>query len=306
MPAQINILDEIIVDNFAGDGGGREETMKRLTADHPESNVELAMNLAYVKDSEVWLRLDPDMSLCKYAAAACAWQGCGDITPESIMENGLNDCDDCPVAIAYAAAIQAAELRERLKAYEDAGLSPELSRLALMYDDLSEPLPDGGPAPVVVLDRENHAALHAGRDYETQEADEPVICTKASPASWGRYGTGKQRAYFAVSIKHSAHKWRFGMPLMLWGYKHTEDDETRCFCGYTLDPDCAEWYALGDFELHGYAADVVKSAPVKLELDFCRKYKAFDTVLVPAKDIYDYWRLCGLLHATEDEERSEP
>ena len=181
MPAQINILDEIIVDNFAGDGGGREETMKRLTTDHPESNVELAMNLAYVKDSEVWLRLYPDMSLCEYAAAACARQGCGDMTPESIMEDGLNDCDDCPVAIAYAAAIQAAELRERLKAYEDAGLSPELSRLALMYDDLSEPLPDGGPAPVVVLDPESHAALHAGRDYEAKEADEPVICTEASP-----------------------------------------------------------------------------------------------------------------------------
>ena len=131
-------------------------------------------------------------------------------------------------------------------------------------------------------------------------ADEPAICTKASPASWGRYGTGKQRAYFAVSIKHSAHKWRFGMPLMLWGYKHTEDDEARCFGGYTLDPDCAEWYALGDFELHGYTADVVKSAPVKLELDFCRKYKAFDTVLVPAKDIYDYWRLCGFLPATDE------
>ena len=114
------------------------------------------------------------------------------------------------------------------------------------------------------------------------------------------------RAYFAVSIKHSAHKWKFGEPLTLWGYKRTADGEARCFGGYTLNPDCAELYAPGDFEGHGYTADVVKPDPVKLGQDFCRKYRDFDTVLVPAKDIYDYWRLCGLLHATEDEERSEP
>ena len=137
-----------------------------------------------------------------------------------------------------------------------------------------------------------------------KEADEPVICTEASPASLGRYGKGREeteRAYFAVSVKHSAHKWRFGKPLTLWGYKRTADGEARCFGGYTLNPDCAELYAPGDFEGHGYTADVVKPDPVKLGQDFCRKYRDFDTVLVPAKDISDYWRLCGLLPAADEE-----
>ena len=133
---------------------------------------------------------------------------------------------------------------------------------------------------------------------------EPVICTEASSASFGRYGKVREetgRAYFAVSVKHSAYKWRFGKPLTLWGYKRTADGEPRCFGGYTLNPDCAELYAPGDFEDHGYTADIVKPEPVNLEPDFCRKYRDFDTVLVPAKDIYDYWRLCGLLPTTDEE-----
>ena len=99
--------------------------MNRLTTDNPESNYELGLNLAYVKDDEVWLRLDPDMNLCEYAAKQCPDFGCPGVTPEEVMETGLLDCGDCPIAIMYAAAIQAAELRERLKQYEDLGLNPE-------------------------------------------------------------------------------------------------------------------------------------------------------------------------------------
>ena len=39
---------------------------------------------------------------------------------EEVMEDGLMDCDDCTIALMYALAIQAAELRARVKKYEDA------------------------------------------------------------------------------------------------------------------------------------------------------------------------------------------
>ena len=35
---------------------GRREGMKRLTTDTPKDNFEMALNLFYVKDKEVWVR----------------------------------------------------------------------------------------------------------------------------------------------------------------------------------------------------------------------------------------------------------
>ena len=99
--------------------------MNRLTTDNPESNYELGLNLAYVKDDEVWLRLGPDMNLCEYAAKQCPGFGCPGVTPEEVMETGLLDCGDCPVAMLYATACQAAAMREKLKRYENLGLDPE-------------------------------------------------------------------------------------------------------------------------------------------------------------------------------------
>ena len=42
-----------------------------------------------------------------------------------------------------------------------------------------------------------------------------------------------KRKFLAVSVKHSEYKWKFGMPLILWGWKRTEDHELRCFSNYT-------------------------------------------------------------------------
>ena len=49
-----------------------------------------------------------------------------------------------------------------------------------------------------------------------------------------------ERNLVAVSIKHTEYKWKFGDPLCLWGYKRTNDEEERCFAGYTLYPNVAE------------------------------------------------------------------
>ncbi len=55
-----------------------------------------------------------------------------------------------------------------------------------------------------------------------------------------------ERKYFAVSLKH-LYPWKFGDRLCLWGYKRTQDDEERCFCGYTGFIEEAELYTIEEF-----------------------------------------------------------
>jgi hypothetical protein len=96
-----------------------------------------------------------------------------------------------------------------------------------------------------------------------------------------------ERDYVAVSIKHTGFK--VGKPVVLWGYHTTRDDEKRCFGGYTVYPNKAERYALGEFEERGYPADCVKPEPVPFTLDMFKKYKSFDTVLVKYEEIKRYY-----------------
>ena len=85
------------------------------------------------------------------------------------------------------------------------------------------------------------------------------------------------RKYVAVSVKHTEHGWKFGMPMVLWGRKRTADNEKRCFSGYTTYLNNAELYALGDFEKEGYWQDWIKDdAPLKLCVGFCKKYKEYE------------------------------
>lgn len=103
-----------------------------------------------------------------------------------------------------------------------------------------------------------------------------------------------ERKYYAVSIKHSINGWKYGKPLVLWGWKRSNDGEERCYAGYTLYPDKAELYALGDFTAHGYnnwgGIDIKDDEPVELDLRFCKKYKKYDTVLVDAERYQDYYK----------------
>lgn len=104
----------------------------------------------------------------------------------------------------------------------------------------------------------------------------------------------EDRKYIAVSIKHTEYKWKFGMPCVLWGWKLTADDEPRCFAGYTESLSKAERYALGEFTKNGYAGIVKDDAPVLLSVDFCKKWKKYDSVLVEAEMYYHYCKIAGL------------
>ena len=63
-----------------------------------------------------------------------------------------------------------------------------------------------------------------------------------------------ERNLVAVSIKHTIHGWKFGMPCWLWGSR-TNDEEKRSFSVYTEYPNNAEVYSLKEWQESGYGAD---------------------------------------------------
>lgn len=94
----------------------------RLTMDKPLGNFDALMNYAYAKDGNVLIRYannQENMDLCDYIAhhAKC---DCA-INAQEVLDGACLECDDfyCPLGRAYFASVQAAELRERLKMYED-------------------------------------------------------------------------------------------------------------------------------------------------------------------------------------------
>lgn len=94
--------------------------MKRLTTDNPKNNTETMLNYAYAKDGQVFLRYgngEENINLCEYISQETEGKGCHP-TPEEVMQGACMECD-CPFAILYWVAVQAAEIRERLKYYED-------------------------------------------------------------------------------------------------------------------------------------------------------------------------------------------
>lgn len=94
--------------------------MKRLTTDTPNSCVETMLNYAFDKNNRVILRYgngEENIDLCDYIAKEAEEKGCK-LTPEQVMDGSCMECD-CPLAILYYVATQAAELRARLKRYED-------------------------------------------------------------------------------------------------------------------------------------------------------------------------------------------
>lgn len=108
--------------------------IKRLTTDDPQNNVENMFNLAFVKDSRVWMRCcgddNKDCTLLAFVGQICKKCNCNVIPEtEDVAEfsGSMIDCafDLCPVANAYFGLVQAAELRERLKQYEDCNLTPD-------------------------------------------------------------------------------------------------------------------------------------------------------------------------------------
>lgn len=110
----------VIVDKF-DETGENGFGMKRLTTDNPKGNFENLMNFAFEKDHKAFLSYadgEENAELCSYVSKLANQKGI-DLSPEEIMEDGLMDFPDKDFAVLYYCAIQAAELRARLKMYED-------------------------------------------------------------------------------------------------------------------------------------------------------------------------------------------
>lgn len=98
----------------------RKQNKSRLTTDNPTNNTQQMLNYAYDKDGRVFLRYgsgEEDIDLCDYIAQEATTIHCHP-SPEDVLEGACLDCD-CPLAILHVVATQAAELRARLKEYED-------------------------------------------------------------------------------------------------------------------------------------------------------------------------------------------
>ena len=103
----------------------------RLTTDNPIGNFDALMNYAYAKDGNVLIRYannQENMDLCDYIAhhAKC---DCA-INAQEVLDGACLECADfyCPLGRAYFASVQAAELRGRLKMYEDLAEQAEKER----------------------------------------------------------------------------------------------------------------------------------------------------------------------------------
>lgn len=110
----------------------------RLTTDTPKNNLEMALNLFYVKDKDVWVRgygrSGADISLLDLTREILSYQ-CpyveSDISDDDLimmMPEWLFDdvrATEHVIGLLYQAAWVCAELREHLKQFEDTGCEPE-------------------------------------------------------------------------------------------------------------------------------------------------------------------------------------
>lgn len=115
--------------------------MKRLTTNCPDNNLDAALNLFYIKDSETWVRGGgdgpdyPDIRLYDFIRKAAKILlpdldfPMDDDGVDYAMGELLLDGPDEPtglLALLYTAAWSYAELRGRLMQYEDTGLEPAM------------------------------------------------------------------------------------------------------------------------------------------------------------------------------------
>ena len=126
--------------------------MKRLTTNFPDSNLDAALNLFYIKDFVTWVRGGgdgpdyPDIRLYDFIRIAAKILlpdldfPMDDDGVDYAMGEFLLDGPDEPtglLALLYTAAWSYAELRGRLMQYEDTGKTPvEVSTLVKDWNDL--------------------------------------------------------------------------------------------------------------------------------------------------------------------------
>jgi hypothetical protein len=119
--------------------------MKRLTTDKPKDNVENTLNLFYIKDKETWIRgggMAPeykDETLDNFVRRMIRermakwdleiqvpedWREFSCMMAEWLFDDPESETG--LLALLYAAAWGFAEIRERLKRYEDTGAMPDV------------------------------------------------------------------------------------------------------------------------------------------------------------------------------------
>jgi hypothetical protein len=124
--------------------------MKRLTTNCPDNNLDAALNLFYIKDSETWVRGGgdgpdyPDIRLYDFIRKAAKILlpdldfPMDDDGVDYAMGELLLDGPDEPtglLALLYTAAWSYAELRGRLMQYEDTGLEPAVCANYKTFED---------------------------------------------------------------------------------------------------------------------------------------------------------------------------
>ena len=124
--------------------------MKKLTTNCPDSNLDTALNLFYIKDFETWVRGGgdgpdyPDIRLYDFIRKAATVLlpdldfPTDDDGVDYAMGELLLDGPDEPtglLALLYTAAWSYAELRDRLMQYEDTGLEPAMCANYKTFED---------------------------------------------------------------------------------------------------------------------------------------------------------------------------
>lgn len=107
--------------------------MNRLTTNCPKNNFETVLNLVYSRDGWQYIRHGgEEMKTTDFCLMLCKERGCVTLRnpmSDEAKDEFLCDCvfDGCPIATIYAALSGFGHVRDRLKKYEDAGITPPKS-----------------------------------------------------------------------------------------------------------------------------------------------------------------------------------